>query len=206
MAPSAASPEVAAHAAEPPEAAVLASAHCMVVAPSNVLSACPVTAMEAVYESLSCPVTAMEAICESSFCPVTAMEAICESSFCPVTAMEAVYESLSCPVAATEAINEPSFAHVTEAVLEHLSRSEPAEKAISELSPRSETAMVSDFELSVLPVLPGQGGAGSVTNPVCGLPPNSHQRSPLHHIDSHSTLDCISHHPLHWRHTHSWLH
>ncbi len=26
-----------------------------------------------------------------------------------------------------------------------------------------------------------------VTNPVCGLPPDSHQRSPLHHIDSHTT-------------------
>ncbi len=27
----------------------------------------------------------------------------------------------------------------------------------------------------------------TVTNPVCGLPPDSHQRSPLHHIDSHTT-------------------
>ncbi len=42
------SPEVAADAAEPPEAAVLASAPCMVVAPSNVLSACHVTVKETV--------------------------------------------------------------------------------------------------------------------------------------------------------------
>ncbi len=43
MVPAAVSPEVAAHAAEPPEAAVLASAPCVVVVPSNALSACHVT-------------------------------------------------------------------------------------------------------------------------------------------------------------------
>ncbi len=31
------------------------------------------------------------------------------------------------------------------------------------------------------------GGGGSVTNPVCVLPPDRHQRSLLHHIDFHST-------------------
>ncbi len=48
MAPAAASPELAAHATEPPEAPVLTSAPCMVVAPSNVLSACHVTVKETV--------------------------------------------------------------------------------------------------------------------------------------------------------------
>ncbi len=67
------------------------------------------------------------------------MEAVCDPSFCPVTAMEAVCDSSSYPVTATEAD------------LEHLSRSELAEKSISGLSPCSETAMMSDFELSVLP-------------------------------------------------------
>ncbi len=43
MVPAAVSPEVAMHAAEPPEAAVLTSAHCVVMAPSNALSACHVT-------------------------------------------------------------------------------------------------------------------------------------------------------------------
>ncbi len=38
-------------------------------------------------------------------------------------------------------------------------------------------------------------GGGSVTNPVCGLPPNSHQRSPLHHIDSHTTQHTGLHFP-----------
>ncbi len=57
MAPAAASPEVAAHAAEPPEAAVLASAPCMVVAPSNVLSACHVTVKGTVDEHCTCPDT-----------------------------------------------------------------------------------------------------------------------------------------------------
>ncbi len=36
---------------------------------------------------------------------------------------------------------------------------------------------------------------GSVMNPVCGLPPNSHQRSPLHHIDSHTTQHTGLHFP-----------
>ncbi len=35
----------------------------------------------------------------------------------------------------------------------------------------------------------------SVTNPVCGLPPDSHQRSPLHHIDSHTTQHTGLHFP-----------
>ncbi len=38
-------------------------------------------------------------------------------------------------------------------------------------------------------------GGGSVMNPVCGLPPNSHQRSPLHHIDSHTTQHTGLHFP-----------
>ncbi len=117
-----------AHAAESPEAAVLASAPSIVVVPSNVLSACCVAVKETVTElslcpefttveppevsvvstceSLSCPVTAMEAVCESLFCPVTAMEAVSDSLSCPVTAMEAVCESSSCPVTAMEAVCE----------------------------------------------------------------------------------------------------
>ncbi len=38
-------------------------------------------------------------------------------------------------------------------------------------------------------------GLAYVTNPVCGLPPNSHQRSPLHHIDSHTTQHTGLHFP-----------
>ncbi len=61
-----------------------------------------------------------------------------------------------------------------------------------------------------------------VMNLVYELPLTHHQRSLAHHMDScttllsHSTLDCISHHPLHWQHTavtnltllwlHSWSH
>ncbi len=114
------SPEVAAYAAEPPEAAVLASAPCMVVAPSNECPACHITVEGTVDEHCTCPVnklylfpvtsmnprpapvTAMEGVCESSSCPVAAMEAVYESSSCPVADMEAVYESLSCPVTARE--------------------------------------------------------------------------------------------------------
>ncbi len=35
----------------------------------------------------------------------------------------------------------------------------------------------------------------TVTNPVCGIPPDSHQRSPLHHIDSHTTQHAGLHFP-----------
>ncbi len=134
MAPAAASPEVAAHAAEPPEVAVLASAPYIVVAPSNVLSACHVTVKGTIDEHCTCPVTELYLFpdvtaveppevaasaaeppevsvvpsYESLSCPVTAMEAVCESLSCPVTAMEAVCESLSCPVTAMEAVCESS--------------------------------------------------------------------------------------------------
>ncbi len=46
--PATASPEVAADATEPPEAAVLSLIPCMVVAPSNALTACYVTVKETV--------------------------------------------------------------------------------------------------------------------------------------------------------------
>ncbi|MCJ8731372.1 hypothetical protein PDJAM_G00198900 [Pangasius djambal] len=72
-------PEVAASAAEPPEA-------------------------EAVSEPLACPVTATEAVSEPLACPVTATEAVSEPLACPVTATEAVSELLACPVSTTEAV------------------------------------------------------------------------------------------------------
>ncbi len=50
------SPEVAAHAAEPPEAAVLTSAPCVVVAPSNAHPAHHVTVEGTVDEHCTCPV------------------------------------------------------------------------------------------------------------------------------------------------------
>ncbi len=128
------SSEVAADAAEPPEAVVLSSVPCMVVAPSNALPACHVT-VEGTIAKLSAFVetsdgTAVEPLevaasaaeppevsvvytYQSSSCPVTAMEAVYESSSCPVTAMEAVYESSSCPVTAMEAVYESSSCPVT---------------------------------------------------------------------------------------------
>ncbi len=48
MAPAAVSPEVAAYAAESPEAAALASAPCVLVTPSNALSACHVVVEETI--------------------------------------------------------------------------------------------------------------------------------------------------------------
>ncbi len=55
MALTAASSEVVAHAAELPEVGVLASAPCMVVAPSNVLSVCCIAVKETVTELSLCP-------------------------------------------------------------------------------------------------------------------------------------------------------
>ncbi len=52
MALTAVSSEVVAYAAEPPEAAVLVSSLCMVVAPKNILSTCHVAVKETVTEHL----------------------------------------------------------------------------------------------------------------------------------------------------------
>ncbi len=127
------SPEVAAHAAEPPKAAVLASAPCMVVAPSNSYPARHITVEGTVDEHCPYPVnelylfpdvTTVEPpeVAASAAEPseVSVVNAY-ESSSCPVMAMEAVCELLPCFELATEANNEPSFAHVTatEAVFEH---------------------------------------------------------------------------------------
>ncbi len=156
MAPAAALLEVAAHAAESSEAVVLTSAPCMVVASSNVLSACRVAVVETVTElSLFSNETALEPPevvasaaeppevsvvlnYELSSCPLMATEAICELSACPVAARRAVPELSPCPVMAMEAICELSACPVA------------ARRAISELSSCAEP--VSVFELSVLPV------------------------------------------------------
>ncbi len=111
MALAAASSEVAAHAAEPPEAAVLVSSPCMVVAPSNVPSACYVVVKETVNElNLSPDVTTVEppeVAASAAEPPEVSVVPSCESLFCPSTAMEAVDDSSSCPVAAIKAICEP---------------------------------------------------------------------------------------------------
>ncbi len=56
-------------------------------------------------------------------------------------------------------------------------------------------------------------GGGSVTNPVRGLPSDCHKRSPLHHIDSHTTQTVICHSGLQFpssialiTHTHTHTH
>ncbi len=162
------SPEVAAHAAEPPEAAVLTSAPCIVVAPSNSYPARHITVEGTVDEHCPYPVNELYLFpdvttveppevaasaaepsevsvvdpYESLSCPVTAMEAVCESSSCPVTAMETVCESLSCPVTAMEAVYESSSCPVTamEAVCESLSCPVVAMEAICELLPCFELA------------------------------------------------------------------
>ncbi len=182
MAPAAASPELAAHAAEPSEASVLASAPCMVVAPRNSCLARHITVEGIVDEHSTCPanelylfpdITTVEppevvasaaepsevsvvTIYESSSCPLTAMEAVCESSSCPVTAMEAVCESSSCPVTALEAICESSSCPVTamEAVYELPGCSVPATEAALEPLPCSEPAeeAISELALYVCPV------------------------------------------------------
>ncbi len=175
MAPAAASPEVAAHAAEPPKAAVLASAPCMVVAPSSVLSACHVTVKGSVDEHCTGPVTELYLFpdvttveppevaasaaeppevsvvpsYESLSCPVTAMEAVCESLSCPATAMEAVCDCSSCPVTAMEAVCESLSCPVTamEAVCESLSCPVTAMVAVCESLSCPVTAMEAICEL-----------------------------------------------------------
>ncbi len=133
-----------------PEAAVLASAPCVVVVPSNALSACHVTVKGTVAElslypdgtTLEPPEVAASAAesLEVSVVPTY------ELSSCPVPAKEAICESSSCP-----ANNEPSFAHVT--AYELLSCPESAEVVGYELSSCPDPA----FEL-LSPVSHNQGG------------------------------------------------
>ncbi len=104
------SPEVAVHAAEPPEAAVLASAPCVVVAPSNSCPACHKTVEGTVDEHCTCPVKELylfpdvttvktpEVAASAAEPSELSVVTIYESLSCSVTAMEAVNESLSCPV------------------------------------------------------------------------------------------------------------
>ncbi len=162
--PAATSPDVVAHAAEPPEVAVLASAPFMVVVPSNVLLACRVAIKETVttveppevaataaepsevsvvstHSLFVCPVAARRAVPELLYCPAMAMEAVCKFSSCPVVATEATYELLPC--------------------------GEPAEEAISDLSSCAESAMVADFELSIRLVSSNVSGFEPFVLPVC---------------------------------------
>ncbi len=178
--------EVAAHAAELPEAAVLTSAPCTVVAPSNVLSVCHVTVKGTVDDHCTRPVTelylfpdvttveppevavsaaeppevAVVPSYESLSCPVTAMEAVCESLSCPVTAMEAVYESLSCPVTAMEVVCESLSCPVTamEAIYESLSCPVTAMEAIYESLSCPVTAMEAVYESLSCPVTAMEAG------------------------------------------------
>ncbi len=110
--PAAVSPEVAVHAAEPFEAAVLASAPCVVVAPSIALPARHVTVEATIDEHCSCPVketvnelllffmgTAVEPP-EAAASAADSSEVSGVSSHlhiaCPVSAMEAACELLPC--------------------------------------------------------------------------------------------------------------
>ncbi len=123
MASAAASPKVA-HAAERSEAAALASAPCVVVVPSNVLSTCYVVVEGTKAELCTCPVK--ENVNELSLFPDgTAVEPpevagstteppelsmvstyALSLSACPVTAMKAVCELSACPVTAMEVVYE----------------------------------------------------------------------------------------------------
>ncbi len=99
--------------AEPPEAAVLASAPCMVVVSSNVLSACRVAVKETVtaVEPPEVAATAAEPLEVSvvsthklSACPVTAMEADCDLSVC----LDADFELSVLPVSVNRSDHELS--------------------------------------------------------------------------------------------------
>ncbi|KAL0193382.1 hypothetical protein M9458_011678, partial [Cirrhinus mrigala] len=87
-------PEVVAQAAEPSEAVPFTSALVPVVAPT--------------YELSACPVTAMEAVTELSACTITALEAVVELSARMVMTMVAVYELSALSVVPTETANKPT--------------------------------------------------------------------------------------------------
>ncbi len=224
MAPPAAPPEVAAHAAEPSEAALLASAPCMVVASSNVLSACRVAVVETVTKlSLFSNETSNEtisAICVCSVTPVIAKETINELSTYPVSIKKSNFEPYVCPVSTKEPDFELPFCpiSVTEMSVGHVlvsnpvyklsfcsaSVSEPIDVLLFFVFPATVPETWPSVPPPVLPPLhrpPGlywkavPWGRGYVTNPVHALPFTHHQRSPAHHMNTHTHT-----------HTHSWLH
>ncbi len=178
-------------------------------------SSCPVTAMEAVCESLSCPVVAMEAICELLPCFELTTEAINEPSFAHVTA----YELLSCPESAEEAGYElPVPSVTTEEVMGELPYC-----CIAPLGPVREllTLPVMNSEIinapHICPVNPITAMEALNKPSVSSVSPRLQSLLSLSRIRSvafrpiatrgrlsiiltltpHSTLDCISHHPLH---------
>ncbi len=104
------SPEVAADAAEPPEVVALIAVIPEVMVPA---AEPPEVSVVSIYDLSACPVTAREAVCVSSSCPVTAMEAVCDLLPCSEPAMEACYELLSCPDPTEEATSELSALSVT---------------------------------------------------------------------------------------------
>ncbi len=145
-------PEVAASAAEPSEVSVVPS--CVSIYD---LSACPVTAIEAVCEASCCPVTSMEAVCDLLPCSELAMEACHELLSCPNPTKEAISELselLSCPESAEEAAYElPAPSVTTEEVIgELLDCSDAAIRAVQELSSLHVTAMKTVNELPVCPI------------------------------------------------------
>ncbi len=163
---------MAAYAAEPPEVAALASTPCMVVAPSNALSACHIAVEGTVAElSLYSDGTTVEPpeeaassaeplevsvvpTYELSSCSVPAKEAVCELSACPVTAMEVICELHVCPITAMEAVCELPVCPVTatETAYKLLSCSEPAMEANYELLSCPDPAKEAASELSALSV------------------------------------------------------
>ncbi len=155
--PTAAPPEVAADATEPPEAAVLSLIHCMVVAPSNALTACHVTVKGTIADLSAfgetpdgATVEPLELAASAAEPPKVSVVSTCKLSPCPVTAKEAVCELSPCPVTAKEAIsNAVAACHVM--VKETVTTVEPPEVAVSAAEP-SEVSVVTTCKLSSCPV------------------------------------------------------
>ncbi len=103
MALTAASSEVVAHAAELPEVGVLASAPCMVVAPSNVLSVCCVAVKETVTELSLCPEFTTVEPPEVAATAPEPPEVSATAAEPPEVSVVSTYLSSSCSVKATEA-------------------------------------------------------------------------------------------------------
>ncbi len=155
---------------------------------------------------LSCPLLSICLIMNCPVCPISPKESNVEpapNNVCPAPNKKPVI----CPISLVVSPKTVNSLHIypVNPVTDNITT---LNRINTELSALTVTAQKPAFAHFTPPVLsPETIYANFVTNPVCGLPPDSHQRSPFHRIDScttlllHVTHDYNSHHPLHWRYT-----
>ncbi len=172
----------------------------------NELSPCPVMA-EAACDLSPCSGPADGAILELiadfelSVLPVTVDLFDHELSVCPISPKESNVEPapnnvcpapnkkpVICPISLVVSPKTVNSLHIypVNPVTDNITTLNRINTALSALTVTAQKPAFAHFTPPVLS--PETIYANFITNPVCGLPPDSHQRSPFHRIDSCTTL------------------